>query len=79
MIREMSAGAGPLKGRRPRLLRHIPERTSLLRQIALHEETAALLEARAKQLGSAAEGRLFRKRADEHRDQARRLRYKLTR
>jgi hypothetical protein len=61
---------------RPHTVRDRPELAARLRIIALHEETAALLNLRATR-GDPAQAALLRRRADEHHRQAQLLRGQL--
>jgi hypothetical protein len=55
----------------------VPRMAAQLRRIALHEETAALLEARATRAGADHLASPLQRRAAEHRREARRLRAEL--
>lgn len=57
--------------------RNDPQVAEQLRRIALHEETAGMLELRAQRAGSEPGADQLRRRADGHRAQARLLRSRL--
>lgn len=68
---------GALPGAR-RAETHRPELAADLRQMALHLETAAVLEIRARRATDPAQVAVLRRRAEQRRAQADRIRAKLT-